>query len=103
MLWSEIDVAVADHAVTSISATTVPLRSARLDGERTVSRARAQAIAERALRGREHTQVVQAVAYAGTPAKAWRTARRAWVVQLERQRREPPRRSAWWSTPGAAR
>ena len=82
VLWSEIDVAVVDRTVTSISATTVPLTQTRLRGRRRVSRARARALAKRALPGSETALQAQPVAYAGTPAKPW-APRRAWVVQLQ--------------------
>jgi hypothetical protein len=86
VLWSEIDVAVAGAAVTSISATTVPVRGAGLTGARRLSRARAEAIAKRAVTGREQAQTAQLVAYAGTPVKPWKAPRRAWVVQLQPER-----------------
>ena len=82
VLWSEIDVAVVDGAVTSISATTVPFTQTKLLGRRRVTRARARAIAKRAQPGAEHALPAQPVAYAGTPAKSW-APRRAWVVQLQ--------------------
>jgi hypothetical protein len=82
VLWSEIDVAVSGGKVTSISATTVPFGEPRLQGRERVSRARATAIAKRALAGAEHALPAQPVAYAGTPARP-RPPRRAWVVQLE--------------------
>lgn len=82
VLWSEIDVAVVDGAVTSISATTVPFTQTTLLGRRRVTRARARVIAKRAQPGAEHALPAQPVAYAGTPAKPW-APRRAWVVQLE--------------------
>ena len=61
VLWSEIDVAVADRTVTSISATTVPFTQLAADRRpATVSRARAQAIASVPCAAREHDAEAQA-------------------------------------------
>ena len=82
VLWSEIDVAVTDDAVTSISATTVPFTETRLAGRQRVSPAAAVAIAKRALPGSESALPAQPIGYAGTPGKP-KSPRRAWVVQLQ--------------------
>jgi hypothetical protein len=81
VLYSQIDVAVVDDSVTSISATVVPLKSARLRGSRRVSAREARAIARRRIAGPDSALPAQAIAYAGTPDEP-RVPRRAWVVQV---------------------
>ncbi len=87
LVWSQIDVTVVGDRVRSISATVVPVKSGPPAGERRVSRERAKGIALRAVPGAEGALDPLAAAYAGNPtaergAKA-RTARRAWVVEVE--------------------
>ena len=87
MVWSQIDVAVVGDRVRSISATVVPAKAVTPAGERRVSRERAKGIALSAVPGAEGALDPLAAAYAGNPtaerdAKA-RTARRAWVVEVE--------------------
>jgi hypothetical protein len=84
VLYSQIDVAVVDASVTSISATVVPLNSSRLRGAKRISAARAHAIARRRIAGPDSALPAQPIAYAGTPGKPGkpRAPRRAWVVQV---------------------
>jgi thermolysin metallopeptidase-like protein len=81
VLYSQIDVAVVGHTVTSISATTVPLGSRRLRGAKHVSASEARAIARRRIAGPDSALRAQPIAFAGRPAKP-RSPRRAWVVQV---------------------
>ena len=85
VLYSQIDVAVVEGSVTSISATTIPLTSTRLRGAERVSAQRARAIARRRIAGPDSALPAQPIAYAGKPAKP-RAPRRAWVVQVTPQR-----------------
>lgn len=81
VLWSDINVAVSDGRVRSISATTVPVTSSRLTGRGRLSSRRAVAIARRAVAGPDRALPAQPVAHAGAPGKP-RPARRAYVVQV---------------------
>ena len=62
VLYSQLDVAVVDASVTSISATVVPLTSSRLRGVRHVSAARARAIARRRIGGPDAALPAQPIA-----------------------------------------
>ena len=84
MLYSQIDVAVVDRSVTSISATTIPLERAGLVGAKRVSAARARAIARRRIAGPDSALPAQPIADAGKPG-APHAPRRAWVVQVTRK------------------
>ena len=81
VLYSQIDVAVAGGAASSISATIVPIAPDELRGEQRISPARARAIARERIAGDDRALPAQAVAYAGTPAKP-QAPRRAYVVQV---------------------
>jgi hypothetical protein len=87
VLWSGIDVAVAGDRVLSIEATTVPLKRARLGGERRLSGRQAVAIARRAVPGADHAWAAQPIAYAGEPDHP-RAPRRAYVVGVAPDRDE---------------
>ncbi len=87
VIWSQIDVTVAAGRVSAISATVVPAKRGQAAGERRVSSRRARAIALRAAPAASEALDPLPVAYAGKPtvkrdAKP-RTARRAWVVELQ--------------------
>jgi hypothetical protein len=88
LVWSQVDVTVAAGSVGSIVATVVPARPGPAAGSAKVTRARALAIAKRAVRGSGSASRPYAVAYAGKPTAARgakpRRPRRAWVVQVER-------------------
>lgn len=86
VLWSQLDVEVADGDVTSIRATVVPVKAGAAQGQRRVSRDRALTIARRAVPGSVDALSPLPVAFAGTPtidrnAKS-RVARAAWVVEV---------------------
>jgi hypothetical protein len=85
VLWSDIDVAVSDGRVRSISATTVPVKSRRMTGKRRLGPRRAVAIARRVVAGPDRALPAQPVAYTGSPGKG-RPARRAYVVQVTPER-----------------
>jgi Zn-dependent metalloprotease len=87
VVWSQIDVTVVAGKVSSIGATVVPVSHGRPAGERRVSRKRALRIALRAVAGASEALDPLPAAYAGAPtarvnAKP-RTARRAWVVEVQ--------------------
>jgi len=88
VLYSQIDVAVVDGSVTSISATVVPLESTRLRGAKRIPRPEARAIARRRIVGPDSALPAQAIADAGTPSDP-RTPRRAWVVQVTPANQRP--------------
>jgi hypothetical protein len=81
VLYSQIDVAVTQRVVSSITATTVPLKTNSLRGRRSISAARAGAIARERIAGARSLLEAQAVAWAGTPGRP-RAPRRAFVVQV---------------------
>ena len=81
VLYSQIDVAVVDGSVTSITATVVPLKSTRLRGARRITASKARAIARRRIAGPDSALSARAIADAGTPSDP-RAPRRAWVVQV---------------------
>ena len=87
VLWSQIDVTIADGEVSSISATVVRAKGHALVGKRKVSRARAMRIARRAVPKAEAALRPLAAAYAGTPGTnrtaRWRRPRRVWVVEVQ--------------------
>ena len=81
VVWSEIDVLVSGSRVAAINATTVPVETTRLSGERRIAARRAVRVARRAVPGPDRAAPAELVAYAGTPARPT-TPRRAYVVQV---------------------
>ncbi len=88
VVWSQVDVTVVAGRVTSISATVVPVERGPAAGDRSISRGDARRIALRAVGDAEGALAPLAAAYAGNPTRARgvrsRTARRVWVVEVER-------------------